>query len=353
MTGSNAGVGKELARILYAKHAKVYIAARSAEKAASAISSIKASSPSSKGSLIFLKLDLADLTTIKASADEFLSKESKLHVLFNNAGVMRPPRGSVTAQGYELQLGVNNIGTFMFTKLLTPTLAQTAASEPKGSVRVVWVSSIGAELMSPSGGVPIDELDNYQHEKKWEFYLYGISKAGNYLHAAEFARRHGDEGIVSVPLHPGNLDSELYRTINPMLSAVLRRVVLWPSVYGAYTELFGGLSPEVTMEKSGSWGKSQCNTVFVGVVLTLMFQLCLGAGSWTSGRTWQMPRRARPRAELASGRDSGSGRRSRSSRICDVCGRTMRRSGAYLSIVSRISRTLSVCYIVLVHSTVN
>lgn len=264
VTGSNAGVGKEVARILYSKHAKVYIAARSAEKAASAIESIKASSPSSEGTLTFLKLDLADLTTVKASADEFLSKESQLHVLFNNAGVMRPPRGSVTAQGYELQLGVNNIGTFMFTKLLTPTLAQTAASSPAGSVRVVWVSSIGAELASPSGGVPLDELDNYQHEKKWEFYLYGVSKAGNYLHAAEFARRHGGEGVVSVPVHPGNLDSELYRTVNPWMSAVMRRVALWPSVYGAYTELFGGLSPDVTVEKSGSWGKSRWCTGVLG-----------------------------------------------------------------------------------------
>lgn len=261
VTGSNAGVGKEVARILYSKHAKVYVAARSAEKATSAIESIKASCPSSEGTLTFLKLDLADLTTIKASAEEFLSKESKLHVLFNNAGVMRPPRGSVTAQGYELQLGVNNVGTFMFTKLLTPTLAHTAASSPAGSVRVVWVSSIGAELASPSGGVPLDELDDYQHEKKWEFYLYGVSKAGNYLHAAEFARRHGGEGIVSVPVHPGNLDSELYRTVNPWMSAVMRRVALWPSVYGAYTELFGGLSPDVTVEKSGSWGKSRCTGV--------------------------------------------------------------------------------------------
>jgi retinol dehydrogenase-12 len=76
--------------------------------------------------LAFLRLDLADLTTIKASAEEFLSKETKLHVLFNNAGVMCPPQGSKTPQGYELQLGTNNIGTFMFTKLLTPILNATA-----------------------------------------------------------------------------------------------------------------------------------------------------------------------------------------------------------------------------------
>lgn len=256
MTGSNTGVGKEVARILYSKHAKVYVAARSEEKANDAITSIKSAFPESAGSLTFLKLDLADLTTIKKSADEFLSKESKLHVLFNNAGVMVPPPGSVTPQGYELQLGVNNIGTFLFTKLLTPALAETAKAEAPGTVRVVWVSSLGAERASHvPGGVPIDELDNYQHEKKAEFYRYGVSKAGNYLHGTEYARRHKDDGIVSVALNPGNLDSDLYRSMSPVITAVLRRVMLYPSVYGAYTELFAGLSPDVTMEKSGDWSK--------------------------------------------------------------------------------------------------
>ena len=260
MTGSNTGVGKEVARILYSQHAKVYVAARSEEKANAAIESIKAAFPSSKGFLTFLRLDLADLTTIKKSADEFLSKETRLDVLFNNAGVMTPPNGTVTPQGYELQLGVNNIGTFMFTKLLTPLLVKTAKAEAPGSVRVVWVSSTAAERASPSGGVPVDELDDYKHRKKLMFYKYGISKAGNYLHGAEFAKRYRDAGIVSVPLNPGNLDSDLYRTLNPMVAWVVRKVALYPSVYGAYTELFAGLSPEVTVEKSGDWGKYSSQT---------------------------------------------------------------------------------------------
>ena len=268
VTGSNTGVGKEVARILYAKHAKVYVAARSEEKAAAAIESIKGDFPRSEGSLTFLKLDLADLTTIKKSAEEFLSKETKVHVLFNNAGVMIPPVGSVTPQGYELQLGVNNIGTFAFTKLLTPLLVQTAKSEAPGAVRVVWVSSIGAEKASHvPGGVPIDdlELDNYKHFLKAKFYRYGVSKAGNYLHGAEYAKRHADDGIVSVALNPGNLDSDLYRTMSPLITAVLRRVVLYPSVYGAYTELYAGLSPDVTMEKSGSWSKFPCHSSKGGI----------------------------------------------------------------------------------------
>lgn len=256
MTGSNTGVGKEVAHVLYSKNAKVYVAARSEEKANDAIKTIKDSLPESKGSLSFLKLDLADLPTLKKSAGEFLSKESKLHALVNNAGVMVPANGSVTPQGYELQLGVNNIGTFLFTELLTPVLAQTAKSEAPGTVRVVWVSSMAADKVSHvPGGVPIDELDDYKHEKKAGFYKYGVSKAGNYLHATEYARRHKDDGIVSIPLNPGNLDSDLYRTFNPLTRTFLRKAFLYPSVYGAYTELFAALSPDVTLENSGGWGK--------------------------------------------------------------------------------------------------
>ncbi|KAI0554300.1 hypothetical protein F4679DRAFT_527869 [Xylaria curta] len=253
ITGANTGVGKELARILYSKDAKVYVAARSEAKASAAIEDIKKTEPTSKGELVFIKLDLADLSTIKASAQDFLNRETKLHVLFNNAGVMKPdPTGAKSAQGYELQLGVNNVGTFMFTKLLTPTLAVTARTEAPGVVRVVWVgSSAGESPMAPTGGVPLDNLD-YHKDMGW-FPKYAISKAGNYLQGSEFARRHKGDGILSVSLNPGNLDSDLWRNQSYLMGLFLKWFILYPQINGAYTELFAGLSPEVTMEKSGAW----------------------------------------------------------------------------------------------------
>ncbi|KAH8819442.1 short-chain dehydrogenase [Xylogone sp. PMI_703] len=251
VTGSNTGLGKELAQILYSKNAKVYIAARSEEKAKAAIEELQKASPSSKGQLIFLHLDLNDLTTIKASVQEFLSKENKLHVLFNNAGVMAPPPGSKTAQGYEMQLGVNNIGTFMFTKLLTPILVSTAKVEPPNTVRVVWVSSSAADGTSPKGGVILDNLD--YHVDKMAMYKYSISKAGNYLHAVEFAKRHKADGIISNALNPGNLSTNLVRYQSALVKFILKLLLQYPAINGAYTELFAGLSPDITIEKSGEW----------------------------------------------------------------------------------------------------
>lgn len=292
MTGSNTGVGKELARLLYCKGARVYVAARSETKALEAIESIKSAAPSDSkpGELTFLQLDLADLTTIKASADAFLSKEKKLHVLFSNAGVMAPAAGSKTVQGYELQLGVNNIGTFMFTQLLTPILIRTAKSEPANTVRVVWVSSSGAEWLSPKpGGVPIDNLDDYNvySEKKSPMYRYGVSKGGNYLHSVEFAKRYASTGVLSVALNPGNLDSDLYRTQTTLGRKFLQNTFLYPSIYGAYTELFAGLSPDVKSEHNGSWSK--WFSFFAGVEKwprgsNLMLQLYLGGDLWISER---------------------------------------------------------------------
>lgn len=210
-----------------------------------------------------MHLDLADLSTIRASVDAFLAREDRLHVLFNNAGVLNPPQGSKTAQGYELQLGVNNLGTFLFTKLLTPTLVRTAAAArgaegdggPPASVRVIWVASSAAEApLVPVGGVDMANLD--YHVDKTAMEKYFVSKAGNYLQGVEFARRYRDAGIVSVPLNPGNLNSDLWRGFSGPIQALLRYLILHPSIFGAYTQLFAAFSPEVTLERSGEWGQS-------------------------------------------------------------------------------------------------
>lgn len=177
----------------------MYIAARSEEKANKVIVSIEQEHADSHGRLKFLKLDLGDLTTIRASADEFLKAETRLDVLWNNAGVMIPEAGSKTTQGYELQLGTNNIGHFLFTHFLHPILAETAKKSPPGSVRVVWVASSIVEA-APRPAIDFSNMSYQREEGKWA--MYGRSKAGNVLHACEFARRTKDEGIISLVSSP-------------------------------------------------------------------------------------------------------------------------------------------------------
>lgn len=249
VTGASAGVGKELARLLYSLHGTVYLAARSSERTNAAISWIREAHPDSKGSLTYLYLELADLESIKPAAEEFLAKEKRLDVLFNNAGVMVPPQGSTTKQGYELQLGTNCLGHYAFTKLLTPLLVQTAKTSEAGSVRVVWVSS-SAVMGAPSGGVDMANLD-YRNDK-FAFQKYSVSKAGNVLHALQMRNLHAKDGVLSVSLNPGNLSSELNRH-SGLLGVVIVKLMTYPAVNGAYTEFFAGLSPEVKALKRNEW----------------------------------------------------------------------------------------------------
>jgi retinol dehydrogenase 12 len=180
----------------------VYLGARSEEKAAKAIEVIKQKNPSSEGSLVYLPLDLDDLSSIKESSRKFLSQEQRLDVLWNNAGVMITPKGSTTKQGYEKQLGTNALGPFLFTKQLTPVLQSTAqnlqssSNSPTGSVRVVWLSSSMVQTFAPIGGVDMNNLD-YKDDKH-AMHKYAVSKAANTLYSAEFARRYGKDGIISV-----------------------------------------------------------------------------------------------------------------------------------------------------------
>lgn len=215
VTGASSGVGEQLAYILYKHNAKIYIAARSEEKSRQAIERVKTRVPHSSGQMIYLHLDLNDLTTIKRSADEFLSQNDRLDVLWNNAGVMTPPQGSTTKQGYELQLGTNNLAPFLFTKLLQPILAETARKASADSVRVVWVSSNGSEHFSVNGGVDLSNMD-YKTDKS-PFTKYGNSKAGNIYHGSELARRAGSEGIISVVRYSTITSTYLTRLANKLI----------------------------------------------------------------------------------------------------------------------------------------
>jgi len=171
------------------------VAARSAEKAEKVIYAIKNKHPTSTGDLVFLKLDLNDLSTIKKSAEEFHSKEDRLDILWNNAAILMPPAGSKTVQGIDQQLGVNTLGPFLFTKLLTPILVQTAKTAAPGSVRVMFVASSATYLFTPKGGVDVAKLESHHPYSPGE--MYGVSKAGSALHALHFARLYSKDGVIS------------------------------------------------------------------------------------------------------------------------------------------------------------
>ncbi len=85
LTGGNAGIGKETAVDLARRGARVVLACRSQTRAEPAIEEIKRRSGNEK--VVFRKLDLSSLDSVKTFASEFLKEESRLDILINNAGM--------------------------------------------------------------------------------------------------------------------------------------------------------------------------------------------------------------------------------------------------------------------------
>lgn len=260
VTGGYAGVGLELSKILYQRNGTVYLAGRSRNKAVIAIESIKKAYPTSDGRAEFFFLDLADLATIKPSVEDFLRRERRLDVLTNNAGTMLPPQGSKSPQGFELQMATNCYGPLLFTNLLSPLLRSTAANAPPGSVRVTWAASLGVDMRSPRGGVFLQDGAPEWHVNDGT--NYGQSKAGNLLLAHQFAQRDpvAESGVISNVWNPGNLHSELQRHMSGVGPIIIDLLLKYPTVMGAYTELFAGWAVEAGIpDRNGAyivpWGR--------------------------------------------------------------------------------------------------
>jgi len=122
VTGANSGLGLESTKAFAAKGATVVMACRNIGKAEKAKAEVLASNPTAK--LEVMELDNASLASVRAFTDAFKAKYNRLDLLLNNAGVMAIPR-TETADGFEMQLGVNHLAHFALTGLLIDVIAST------------------------------------------------------------------------------------------------------------------------------------------------------------------------------------------------------------------------------------
>lgn len=222
VTGANTGIGFEAARVLAERGARVLLGCRDAGKAAAAMARIG-------GDVALLPLDLADLASVRAAA-ELAGKEARIDALINNAGVMFPPL-TRTAQGFELQWGVNHLAHFALASLLLPKLAETPGA------RVV----VTASLAHRRGEIRWDDLNaenGYNRTAR-----YSDSKLANMLHFAELDRRLRAAGspVTAVGCHPGVAATELmrhtgvFRIFNPVFRGFLNSAEAgaWPALQAA------------------------------------------------------------------------------------------------------------------------
>jgi NAD(P)-dependent dehydrogenase (short-subunit alcohol dehydrogenase family) len=231
VTGGNTGIGRATATELAGRGGRVYLACRSAAKGTEAAADIAADT--GNDAVGFLRLDLADLASVRSCAAEFLALGQPLHVLINNAGV--GGRRGLTRDGFELTFGVNHLGHFALTAALLECLTASAPA------RVVTVAS-GAHYEAKGidfGALrrPTGSLTGLRE--------YAVSKLCNVLFTQELARRLDDVGGVSAcALHPGVVASDMWRRVPWPVRVLMQRRML-STQQGARTSVYCATAPEV------------------------------------------------------------------------------------------------------------
>ncbi|XP_063080055.1 retinol dehydrogenase 12 [Engraulis encrasicolus] len=247
ITGANTGIGKETAVDLASRGARVILACRDVEKGEMAATEIRTKVGGAKVEV--RELDLADVSSIRTFAQKFLSEVNHLHVLINNAGVMMCPYMK-TADGFEMQFGVNHLGHFLLTYLLIGLLKRSAPS------RIVVVSSLAHYF----GWIRFHDLMSQGSYNSGLAYCQ--SKLANILFTRELAKKLRDSNVTVNSVHPGSVRSELVRHSTIMsLMFTFFGIFLKTPREGAQTSIYCAVAEELDSFSGKHF--SDCTPAFV------------------------------------------------------------------------------------------
>ncbi|OKL63569.1 hypothetical protein UA08_01923 [Talaromyces atroroseus] len=205
-----------------------------------------------------LVINLSSQQAVRTAAAELLSWPDvpTLDIIVNSAGIMLLPERIINEDGIEMHFATNHIGHFLFTCLVMPKLIKAAEKNPKGSTRIINVSSASPTFSAmrwsdmnfekTSKELPEAERPNYDVHRYWgepdaenKSYIplegYNVSKVANVLFGiAANARLYDKYGILSLALHPGVIQTELVRSLGA----------------GASTSLVAALDPKLGVGKT-------------------------------------------------------------------------------------------------------
>ncbi|KAI1902117.1 hypothetical protein AGOR_G00041410 [Albula goreensis] len=235
ITGANTGIGKETARDLAKRGARIIMACRDMGKAEAAQKEIIEDSKNQN--VVIRKLDLSDTKSIKEFAEVINKEEKQVNILINNAGIMMCPF-SKTVDGFEMQFGVNHLGHFLLTHLLFDLIKRSAPA------RIINLSSMAHSW----GTIKLDDINSekgYDDRK-----AYGQSKLANILFSRSLAKRLQGTGVTVYAVHPGIVQTELGRHLNTPLKVAFTIVKPFTktAVQGAQTSIYCAVTPELANE---------------------------------------------------------------------------------------------------------
>lgn len=247
ITGANTGIGRTSALALGKAGADLVLAGRSEERTLPVVEEVRAAG----GKAEFLKLDLADLSSVKSAAQRFLDGGKPLHVLLNNAGLAGAK--GLTKDGFEITFGTNHVGPFLFTQLLLPRLREQMST---GGARIVNVASEGH--YRAKAGIDYDAVRK-PTATTTGFPEYCVSKLANVLHAKSLAKDEAQHGIHAYSLHPGTVGTDVWREIPWPFRSIMKLFML-SEEEGARTSIYCATSPACAEENGLYYDSSKEKT---------------------------------------------------------------------------------------------
>lgn len=238
ITGANAGLGKSLAEILAKRGATVYLLCRNEKRGKQALQDLLNTVNHKR---IFLELvDTSDMQSIAEFAERFKQRESNLHVLINNAGVL-PLERSETPAGIELTFATNVLGYFKLIQQLQPMLTRA------GNGRVINITSGGAYGAALNledvqwKKRPFDGVKAYAETKRAELYL-----------TREWARKLLKNGTIVMAAHPGWANTPGVQSSLKTFHRVMRPILRTPE-QGIEGIAWLAYEPKITIDHTGTF----------------------------------------------------------------------------------------------------
>lgn len=238
--------------------AKVYMAAPDKELTTAALDRVqKEGREPGLGEVIWHELDLKDPRDAKASAERFMGKEKRLHILINNAALISDlGNPQFNADGVQDNMAVNYLGPFVFTQTLLPLLESTAATGE--DVRIVNVGSDGHKDVSY---LDYSSKEAWNHKFRWTLVptleRYKYSKLAVHLSTNSLATRlsAANSKVMVLLVHPGAILSDgAIRSLKtlPFASLWIRLLgtMMYPQEQGAFTSVFAACAPRENPEIS-------------------------------------------------------------------------------------------------------
>lgn len=237
VTGATDGIGKETARRLAERGARVFIAGRNAEKGAAAVRDIATNTGTDQAE--FLQADLSVQADVRGLAKAVKQRTNRLDVLVNNAGVIMFRREE-THDGIEMTFGLNHLNYFLLTHELLDLLKASAPA------RIVSVASIAHRRAI----LDFDDLQLSRGFGAWK--AYSRSKLANIMFTYALARRLEGTAVTANCLHPGFVSSHFGQNggflARTGMALAMRFGNAISVAQGAQTSVYLASAPEVSSQ---------------------------------------------------------------------------------------------------------